>query len=44
MKNKLLFTVILITGFTIVFFGTNQIYGQTPKNNMVTKDTTMKYK
>ena len=43
MKNKLLFTVILITGFTIVFLGTNHIYGQTPKNNMVMKDTTMKY-
>jgi len=43
MKTKLLFTAILITGFTIVFLGTNHLYGHTPKNNMVMKDTTMKY-
>jgi len=43
MKNNILFTAILITGFTIVFFGTIQLYGQTPKNNMVMKDTSMKY-
>lgn len=43
MKNKLLFTAILVTGFAFAFCGTNHLYGQTPKSNMVVKDTTMKY-
>ena len=43
MKNNILFTSIFIIGFTIVFFGTNTLFSQTPKNNMVMKDTTLKY-
>jgi hypothetical protein len=42
MKNKLLFTAILIAGLTFVSFGTTKVYGQTPKSNMAMKDT-MKY-
>jgi hypothetical protein len=39
MKNKLLFTAILIAGFAIVSFRTNHLYGQTSQNKMAMKDT-----
>jgi len=39
MKNKFLFTTILIAGLLIVNFSVNQVYGQTPQNKVVKQDT-----
>jgi hypothetical protein len=42
MKNKFLFTVVLITGLLLVNFSVYQVYGQTPQSKVVKKDT-LKY-
>ena len=43
MKNKLLFTAVLVTGLTFVSPGTSQLFGQTASGKMAMQDTTMKY-
>ena len=43
MKNKLLFTAVLVTGLTFVSPGTSQLFGQTALGKMAMQDTAMKY-
>ena len=39
MKNKFLFTAILIAGLTFVSVGTSRLYGQDPKGKTMMKDS-----
>jgi len=43
MKNKLVFTAILVTGLTFVSFGTTSLYGQDPKGSTMMKDSVKYY-